>query len=105
MVLVFSGEFGRQIRANGDGGSDHGEGNTVLIVGESVRGGVYGDMFPEAELDRLADDSPQIIGQTGIEPLFGAVCDWIAPGSGNTVFPGRATAPLEPGVDLGALFT
>jgi uncharacterized protein (DUF1501 family) len=104
IVLVFSGEFGRQIRANGDGGTDHGEGNTVLIVGESVRGGVYGDMFPEAELDRLGDTSPQIIGQTAIEPLFGAVCDWVEPGSGDAVFPGRAAAPVEPGLTLGSLF-
>jgi uncharacterized protein (DUF1501 family) len=104
VVLVLAGEFGRQIRANGDGGCDHGEGNTVLIVGESVRGGVYGTMFPEAELDRLSDDSPQIIGETGIEALFGAVCDWVQAGSGDTVFPGRASAPVEDGLGLGTLF-
>jgi hypothetical protein len=104
VVLVLAGEFGRQIRANGDGGCDHGEGNTVLIVGESVRGGVYGTMFPEAELDRLSDDSPQIIGETGIEALFGTVCDWVQAGSGDTVFPGRAGAPVEDGLALGALF-
>ena len=105
MVLVLAGEFGRQIRANGDGGSDHGEGNIVLIVGEGVRGGVYGSMFPEAELDRLGDDSPQILGQTAIEPLFGTVCDWVQAGSGDVVFPGRSTAPVENGVALGTLFT
>ena len=104
VVLVLAGEFGRQIRANGDGGSDHGEGNTVLIIGESVRGGVYGTMFPEAELDRLSDDSPQITGETGIEALFGAVCDWVHTGSGDTVFPSRATTPVEDGLALGTLF-
>jgi uncharacterized protein (DUF1501 family) len=104
VVLVFAGEFGRQIRANGDGGSDHGEGNTVLIIGEGVRGGVYGSMFPEAELDRLSENSPQITGETGIEALFGAVCDWVEPGSGDTVFPDRAGAPVEGGFAPGSLF-
>lgn len=103
-VLVIAGEFGRQIRANGDGGTDHGEGNIVLVIGEGVRGGVYGDMFPVAELDRLGDNSPQIKGQTAIEHVFGAVCDWVQPGSGNVVFPGRANAPREPGVALESLF-
>jgi uncharacterized protein (DUF1501 family) len=105
MVFVLAGEFGRQIRANGDGGSDHGEGNIALVVGEGVRGGVYGDMFPDAELDRLGDGSPQIIGQTAIEPLFGTVCDWVQAGSGDTVFPSRSTAPVEDGVALGMLFS
>jgi uncharacterized protein (DUF1501 family) len=105
LVLVLAGEFGRQIRANGDGGSDHGEGNVVLVIGESVRGGVYGEMFPEAELDRLADHSPHITGRTAIEQVFGTVCDWVQPGSADTVFPDRAAAPMEPGVDLAGLFS
>ena len=104
MVLVFGGEFGRQIRANGDGGCDHGEGNLMLVVGESVRGGVYGNMFPEAEIDRLEDESPQIIGQTALDHVFGEVCDWVKPGSSDLVFPDRSGAPLEEGVSFANLF-
>ena len=104
MVLVVAGEFGRQLRANGDNGTDHGEGNAMLLIGRGVRGGIYGDMFPEAELARLGDPSPQIEGLTGFEHVFGAACDWVQGGAGASVFPERATSPLEPGVDPGALF-
>ena len=77
----------------------------MLVIGESVRGGVYGEMFPQAELERLADHSPHITGRTAIEQVFGAVCDWVQPGSADTVFPDRSAAPMEPGVNLGGLFS
>ena len=37
-------EFGRTARENGSRGTDHGHGNSMLILGNTVRGGkVYGD--------------------------------------------------------------
>lgn len=102
-VFVLSGEFGRQIRANGDAGTDHGEGAYVMLIGEPVNGGVYGDMFPEAELARIGDPSPDIEGLTGIEHVYGRLCDWMQPGAGDLVFPGRATAPIETGLGLSGL--
>jgi uncharacterized protein (DUF1501 family) len=104
LVIVIAGEFGRQLRANGDGGTDHGEGNDMLVIGKRVRGGVYGSLFPDAELARLGDPSPQIEGLTEIDHVFGAVSDWVLPGSSLTVFPRRPQARLEPGVDLTTLF-
>ncbi|MDH3646236.1 MAG: DUF1501 domain-containing protein [Gammaproteobacteria bacterium] len=103
-VFVLAGEFGRQIRSNGDAGTDHGEGTYVLLIGEGVNGGVYGDMYPESELSRLDDPSPQIAGQTAIDHVFGAVCDWMQPGSGSVVFPDRISAPIESGLNLAGLF-
>jgi uncharacterized protein (DUF1501 family) len=42
-VLVMS-EFGRTARENGDGGTDHGHGNIMGVMGGAVKGGkVYGD--------------------------------------------------------------
>ena len=42
-VIVMS-EFGRTARENGNGGTDHGHGNVMWIIGGSVAGGkVYGD--------------------------------------------------------------
>ena len=104
LVIVIAGEFGRQLRANGDGGTDHGEGNDMLVIGKRVRGGVYGSLFPEAELARLGDPSPQVEGLTEIDHIFGAVSDWVVPGSSLTVFPRRPAARLEAGVDLSTLF-
>jgi len=43
-VIVVLSEFGRTVRENGDGGTDHGHGNVIWVLGGSVRGGqVYGD--------------------------------------------------------------
>ena len=42
-VLVVS-EFGRTMRQNGTGGTDHGHGNVMWVLGGKVRGGqIYGD--------------------------------------------------------------
>ena len=105
LVFVFSGEFGRQLKGNGGNGTDHGRGNTVLIVGNPVSGGIYGDMFPAAELDRLDEPTPDIEGKTDLDAVLAELCDWATPGSSGVVFPDLATAAVEQGVNLAALFT
>ncbi len=44
VVIVTMSEFGRTARENGSRGTDHGHGNAMLVLGNSVKGGkVYGD--------------------------------------------------------------
>ena len=44
VVLMTMSEFGRTARENGGRGTDHGHGNAMIVVGNSVKGGkVYGD--------------------------------------------------------------
>ena len=45
----------------------------------------------------------EILGLTAFDQIFGAANDWIKPGAGLAVFPDRATAPLENGVNLSGL--
>lgn len=104
LVLVIGGEFGRQLKDNGGNGTDHGRGNAMIVIGNRVRGGIYGEMFPEEELTRLEIASADITGRTAIDHVFGRACDWISPGAGNLVFPNRGSADLEPGVNLNSLF-
>ena len=105
LVMVLAGEFGRQLKANGGNGTDHGKGNIMLVIGDSVNGGIYGNMFPEEELARLDTPGADINGLTEFDHVFGAVCDWISPGSGNTVFPMRGSAAIEAGVNFAGLFS
>lgn len=44
VILLTMSEFGRTARENGNRGTDHGHGNAMLVLGNSVKGGkVYGD--------------------------------------------------------------
>ncbi|HEX8736378.1 MAG TPA: DUF1501 domain-containing protein [Pyrinomonadaceae bacterium] len=44
VIILTMSEFGRTARQNGTGGTDHGHGNAMFILGNSVKGGkVYGD--------------------------------------------------------------
>ncbi len=48
-VLIFS-EFGRRLKENNSGGTDHGEASVVLLAGGGVRGGIHGVAPSLAEL-------------------------------------------------------
>ena len=43
-IVVVLSEFGRTVRENGNGGTDHGHGNVIWVLGGAINGGrVYGD--------------------------------------------------------------
>ncbi|MEE4175433.1 MAG: DUF1501 domain-containing protein [Xanthomonadales bacterium] len=102
LVFTVASDFGRQLRANGTSGTDHGSGTYTLVFGTPVRGGVYGSLFPDEEA-QAGDDSriplrtegADIRGRTSTERVFAAVCDWCAPGSGEQVFPNASVAEIE----------
>ena len=54
IIFVFS-EFGRRIRDNGSG-TDHGSGGLAFIIGNSVKGGMYGEYPSLKEEDQLEGD-------------------------------------------------
>ncbi|MBL4674424.1 MAG: DUF1501 domain-containing protein [Arenicella sp.] len=90
ITFVAAGEFGRQIRANGDFGTDHGAANIMLLIGEQVNGGVYGELFQDDEVEKYTDPTlftPDITPRTEFDHLFAAACDHISPNSGEVVFP------------------
>jgi uncharacterized protein (DUF1501 family) len=52
VVTVVVSEFGRRAGENVDEGTDHGLASIALVIGEHVRGGVYGD-YPDLRSDAL----------------------------------------------------
>ena len=104
IVYVFNTDFGRQLRNNGDYGTDHGRGNYSILVGRGVNGGVYGEMFPVSEIQgaagstRFDQQGADIEGRTSIERVLTAACDWTQSGTGPQVFPDASTSLLEPGL-------
>lgn len=56
-AIVVMSEFGRTLKENGNGGTDHGRGNVMLLLGGNLPGGrLYGDW---AGLGRLATPSSE----------------------------------------------
>ena len=51
-LLVFT-EFGRRVHDNGSG-TDHGSGGVAFVVGDNVKGGMYGE-YPSLEEDKLLE--------------------------------------------------
>ena len=54
IIFLFS-EFGRRIRDNGSG-TDHGSGGVAFVIGEPVKGGLYGAYPSLKEKDQLEGD-------------------------------------------------
>jgi uncharacterized protein (DUF1501 family) len=50
--LVFT-EFGRRVHDNGSG-TDHGSGGIAFVVGDAVKGGLYGE-YPSLAPDKLLE--------------------------------------------------
>jgi uncharacterized protein (DUF1501 family) len=95
VTIVTMSEFGRRVRVNGDGGTDHGHGNLMFLMGGSINGGkVYGSM-PMLSDDNLEDGDVPIT--TDYRQVLSEV---VTKRLGNddlaTVFPG-----FTPGAALG----
>jgi uncharacterized protein (DUF1501 family) len=102
LVFSFTSDFGRQLRVNGDRGTDHGRGIYTILIGNGVNGGVYGEMFPERESSPdgngripLQTSGADIEGRTSTELVLGQVCEWVQPGSSASVFPDADPAAVE----------
>ena len=80
--MIFS-EFGRRIHENASGGTDHGAGNPVLLVGRPVAGGVHGR--PPALAGALDRDVPM---STDFRRVCVTLLDWLGVPA-ETAVPGR----------------
>ncbi|MBY5984374.1 DUF1501 domain-containing protein [Halomonas sp. DP5Y7-2] len=96
-AVVVMTEFGRTVRVNGSGGTDHGTASCVLLAGGAIRGGkVHGD-WPG--LARLRDNRDLVAAQDIRSVLKGVLRDHLGlqrAALDTTVFPdSRTIAPFE----------
>ncbi len=54
IILFLWSEFGRRVKDNGSG-TDHGAGGVAFVIGESVKGGMYGE-FPSLAKEKLTQN-------------------------------------------------
>lgn len=74
VTLMTMTEFGRTVKQNGSGGTDHGRGSCNFILGNDVAGGVvYGDLKPLA-LENL-EDGRDVPVTTDFRSVFSEVAD------------------------------
>ena len=100
-VIVINSEFGRQIKQNGRKGKDHGHGNLLFVAGGAVNGGIYGDMFPQSEIDKFKSSvGYDIEGKTNGIAIYAKIADFISQGLGETIYENIQDVQIEQEFEL-----
>ncbi len=74
VVLVSFSEFGRRPRENGSLGTDHGTAGPMFVVGNNVKGGLYGEL---PDLTKL-DNAGNLIYSTDFRAVYATLLrDWL----------------------------
>jgi uncharacterized protein (DUF1501 family) len=93
-VVVMS-EFGRRLKANEAGGTDHGHGNVMFALGANVKGGkMYGD-WPGLANDALDEGADLAITTDYRTVLSELVASHLKFADTKTIFPGFEGRSLE----------
>jgi uncharacterized protein (DUF1501 family) len=53
VAILSMSEFGRMVRQNGNGGTDHGHAGAMFVIGGGVRGGKVHGTWPGLEREQL----------------------------------------------------
>lgn len=92
-VVLTMTEFGRTVRQNGAGGTDHGRASCMFIVGGGIRGGrVYGDV-PKLAPANLADGRDLPVTTDFRAVLAEVVVRHLGLAQAQPVFPGYSLQP------------
>src|SRR5262249_40163943 len=87
IIVVTMSEFGRTAKEDGNGGTDHGHGNVMMVLGGPVRGGkIYGSWprlsaeHPNEQRDlAVTTDFRDVLGELVVQHL-GQKTDQVFPG-------------------------
>jgi uncharacterized protein (DUF1501 family) len=95
VVILTMSEFGRTARQNGTGGTDHGHGNAMFLIGNSVKGGkVYGD-FKGLKSDQLYEGRDLDV-TTDFRDVFAEISTrHLGNRNVDKIFPGYSVSPSK----------
>ncbi|HEY3091813.1 MAG TPA: DUF1501 domain-containing protein, partial [Vicinamibacterales bacterium] len=100
-VIVTMSEFGRAAAENGNGGTDHGHGNAMMVIGGDVRGGVHGAWPGLSDAHRF--EGRDLAVTTDFRDVFSEIVTahmGVSRNALSRIFPGY-TVGSNPGVILG----
>jgi uncharacterized protein (DUF1501 family) len=98
VVIVTMSEFGRTVEENGTGGTDHGHGSLMMVLGGKVQGGkIYGE-WPGLEKEQLFEGRDLAVTTDFRTVLSELVRGHLGRNDLSSVFPG-----FKPGTSLGLL--
>ncbi|HEX5016276.1 MAG TPA: DUF1501 domain-containing protein [Actinomycetes bacterium] len=87
VTLVTLSEFGRRLKENGSGGTDHGHGQAIFLLGGGVRGGKVHGQWPGLGVNDLVDGD--LAGTTDYRNVLAELLEKrCGAGSISTIFPG-----------------
>ena len=95
VVILTMSEFGRTVRQNGTGGTDHGHGGAMFAIGGSVKGGkVYGK-WPGLEPEQLHEGRDLAL-TTDMRAVFAEIASrHLGASKLDSIFPGYEGKSLE----------
>jgi uncharacterized protein (DUF1501 family) len=96
VTIVVMSEFGRRLKANESGGTDHGHGNLMILIGSGIRGGRCIGSWPGLANDQLDEHADLAITTDYRQALSELLQSRMRGADAAKIFPG-----FEPGNALG----
>ena len=95
VVILTMSEFGRTVRQNGTGGTDHGHATCFMALGGRVNGGKVLGQWPGLAPEQLYENRDLAI-TTDFRDVFGEVAQrHLGVQDLKAVFPGYASSPAK----------
>jgi uncharacterized protein (DUF1501 family) len=93
VAVVVQSEFGRRLRANGSGGTDHGRAGAMMVLGPQARGGRLLGRWPGLSAAALEDGADLAVTTDYRDVLAEVLAGHMGLADPATVFPGLTPAP------------
>ncbi|MGZ3652490.1 MAG: DUF1501 domain-containing protein [Bdellovibrionota bacterium] len=94
VLFISVTEFGRTVRQNGSGGTDHGHGSVFTFAGAGVKGGVLG-AYPELKDANLFEGRDMPVAHDFRDLFAAAIARQWGIKDFTEIFPGHATKPMK----------